>query len=67
MWHNERAWGVIDSDYTPGGCFTLFTSIQTDGYPGLVAGQQVNFEWEPTEMANFAFRTIRVQATPTQR
>jgi len=38
--------GIIDSDETPGGCWTLFHSVAVEGFPALREGQQVEFEWD---------------------
>ena len=49
--------GIIDSDETPGGCWTLFHSVAVEGFPALRKGQQVEFQWNeldsPTHRCNF--------------
>ena len=60
-WNIEEMQGIIDSDETPGGCWTLFHSVAVEGFPALREGQQVEFEWNaldnPMNGCNFA--TIR--------
>ncbi|MFC9360239.1 hypothetical protein ACFTZB_27180 [Rhodococcus sp. NPDC057014] len=60
-WNIEGMQGIIDSDETPGGCWTLFHSVAVEGFPALREGQQVEFEWNaldnPMNGCNFA--TIR--------
>lgn len=60
-WSIEAMWGIIDSDETPGGCWTLFHSVAVDGFPALREGQQVEFEWEALDspMHGCSFSTIR--------
>lgn len=60
VWHAEEGWGVLDSSETPGGCWTHFSDVEMDGYRELVAGQQVDLEWERADQDGFSFRAVRV-------
>lgn len=53
--------GIIDSDETPGGCWTLFHSVAVEDFPALREGQQVEFEWDALDspMSGCNFSTIR--------
>ncbi|MHA4852115.1 cold-shock protein [Rhodococcus sp. MSC1_016] len=60
-WDFGRMQGIIDSDETPGGCWTLFHSVAVEGFPSLREGQQVEFEWDVLDspMMGCDFYTIR--------
>lgn len=47
-WHTVDGWGVIESNDTPGGCWTHFSSISGHGFLELAVGDSVQFDWEPT-------------------
>ncbi|WP_433664126.1 hypothetical protein ACQPW1_19545 [Nocardia sp. CA-128927] len=50
-WHAEEGWGVIDAAAVP-----ALKSERRD----LVAGEQVEFEWELAEQDGFQFRALRL-------
>lgn len=56
VWHSEEGWGVIDSDETPGGCWTHFSMVLVAGYTDLVVGQDVEFE--AADQDGYLFRTL---------
>ncbi|MDT2007283.1 hypothetical protein FXW78_27220 [Rhodococcus opacus] len=60
-WSPQEMWGIIDSDETPGGCWTLFHSVAVEGFPVLREGHQVEFEWDTLDspMHGCDFYTIR--------
>ncbi|WP_378735968.1 hypothetical protein [Nocardia brasiliensis] len=58
-WHAEEGWGVIDAASVPGGCWAWFAALKTERRH-LVAGEQVEFEWEPAEQDGFEFRALRL-------
>lgn len=57
-WHGNEGWGVVDSEATPGGCWTFFTGVDA-GHFLLSPGQQVEFEWELAEQDGFQYRALR--------
>jgi len=59
-WHSAEGWGVIDSDSTPGGCWTHFGSVNTSGYRALRPGQPVWFEFETGPQDGYAYRAVTV-------
>jgi CspA family cold shock protein len=59
-WHEDEGWGVIDSPDTPGGCWTHFSHIETNGYRALRAGQTVALEWSSPGQDGFLYRAVRV-------
>nr|WP_254664998.1 hypothetical protein [Rhodococcus erythropolis] len=50
-WDEGGMQGVIDSADTPGGSWTSWTSVVVHGFPGLVEGQEVEFEWNQLDEA----------------
>jgi cold shock CspA family protein len=64
VWHDDEAWGVIDSADTPGGCWAGFARVWADSRPTpgpgehvvttkftrLFEGETVDFEWERTSV-----------------
>jgi cold shock protein len=58
VWHEEDGWGVIDSDATPGGCWTHYSSVLVAGYKGLQAGRAVTFTFETAEQDGYSFRAV---------
>ncbi|WP_220095795.1 MULTISPECIES: hypothetical protein [unclassified Rhodococcus (in: high G+C Gram-positive bacteria)] len=56
--------GVIDSADTPGGSWTSWTSVVVHGFPGLVEGQEVEFEWNQLDEAADGYDFHTVQAWP---
>jgi len=71
-WHDEQGWGVLDSDATPGGCWTHFSVLDFDGYRSLSPGQQVRLTAESPGQDGFPWRAVRVDidgvapAAPTE-
>lgn len=59
-WHDEQGWGVLDSDATPGGCWTHFSVLDLDGYRSLASGQQVRLTAESPGQDGFPWRAVRV-------
>lgn len=59
VWLEDEGWGVIDTDQTPGGCWTHFSSVHTAGYRTLSAGQKVMVDWEVGGQDGYAFRAVR--------
>lgn len=60
FWNHEEGWGLIDSDVTPGGCWTLFTSVLVPGEKSLRTGQQVNFTFEAADQDGYRYRALEV-------
>lgn len=58
-WYHDQGWGVIDTDQTPGGCWTHFGSVHVAGYRSPTAGQVVLVEWEVAEQDGYAYRAVR--------
>lgn len=59
VWYDEDGWGVIDSDETPGGCWTHYSQVAAAGHRDLQAGQIVELEWEAARQDGFDFRALR--------
>ena len=59
-WDDEEGWGVLDSDATPGGCWTHFAALDVDGYRTLSPGQRVLLEAESPGQDGYAWRALRV-------
>lgn len=60
IWHDDQGWGVIDSEATPGGCWTHYSSLLVDGFQTLAAGQEVTFTFEAIEQDGYPFRAVQV-------
>lgn len=71
-WHEDEGWGVIDSVETPGGCWALFTAIESpiiessegmtvSEYKVVVAGDAVDLIWEQPGQDGFDFRAVTVR------
>lgn len=58
-WDDERGWGVVDSDETPGGCWAGFGAVAVEGFRTLQPGEAVELEWERAPQDGFAFRATR--------
>ncbi len=58
VWHDAQGWGVIDSDLTPGGCWTHFSVLLVPGYKALATGQQVSFRFEAADQDGYSFRAV---------
>jgi CspA family cold shock protein len=59
-WSDEDGWGVIDSAETPGGCWTHFSVIVSQGYRSLEPGSQVAFTYEAPGQDGFGYRAVQV-------
>jgi CspA family cold shock protein len=59
-WHADEGWGVIDSDATPGGCWTHFGDVLMSGYRFLSPGQPVAFEFETGWQDGYDYRAVAV-------
>lgn len=66
-WRQAKGWGVIDSDDTPGGCWSFWTAIDLGDaahdslrIAGLEPGQPVDFDWVPATQDGYLFRATRV-------
>jgi len=59
-WDDEKGSGVLESDATPGGCWTHFSVLDVDGYRTLSPGQQVRLTAESAEQDGFPWRAVRV-------
>ncbi len=59
-WSDEEGWGVLDSNCTPGGCWTHFSAVDFDGYRALTVGQTVSLTAESGEQDGFQWRALRV-------
>lgn len=59
-WDDEQGWGVLDSDATPGGCWTHFSVLDFDGYRTLSAGQAVRLKAESPGQDGFSWRAVHV-------
>jgi cold shock protein len=60
-WRDDEGWGVIDSPVTPGGCWTHFSVIRSDGYRALTPGETVSFDFEEPGQDGFPFRATAVR------
>lgn len=61
VWYSEDGWGVIDSDETPGGCWTHCSNVAIPGFRSLRAGQQVELRWESRGQDGFDFRALQAR------
>jgi cold shock protein len=59
-WSREEGWGVIDSQDTPGGCWTHFSSVLVPGSRELRAGQSVTLNYEQADQDGYTFRATEV-------
>jgi CspA family cold shock protein len=59
-WDDEQGWGVLDSDATPGGCWTHFSVLDFNGYRSLSPGQQVRLTAESPGQDGFPWRAVHV-------
>ena len=57
-WHDDEGWGVLDSDATPGGCWTHCSAVLVAGYRTLAVGQEVRLEPEVADQDGYAFRAV---------
>lgn len=60
MWDDAQGWGVLDSDATPGGCWTHFSALDFDGYRSLSPGQQVQLVAEAPGQDGYPWRALRI-------
>ncbi|MFD9662880.1 cold shock domain-containing protein [Rhodococcus sp. NPDC059968] len=66
-WSIQEMHGIIDSDETPGGCWTLFHSVAVEGFPSLREGQQVEFEWDALDSPMHGCNFYTIRAWPSGR
>ena len=59
VWLDEQGWGVIESQETPGGCWTHFSAVAVAGFARLEVGQVVLLEWEAAGQDGYAYRAVR--------
>ena len=59
-WDDEQGWGVLESDATPGGCWTHFSVLDFDGYRSLSPRQQVQLVAESPGQDGYPWRAVRV-------
>lgn len=57
-WYADEGWGVLDSEATPGGCWTHFSAL--DGYCSLSPGDRVRLEAESPGQDGWPWRAVRV-------
>ena len=60
----DAGWGVIVSDFTPGGCFVHFSVIRMAGFKALERGQLVTFTFEKPGFLQDGYRYRAVMVTP---
>ncbi len=60
-WHEDEGWGVLDSEATPGGCWTHFSNLDMGGYRSLRTAQVVEFTVETPGQDGFDFRASAVR------
>lgn len=61
FWNDEHGWGVIDSEDTPGGCWTHFSHLVMPSYSTPTAGDIVELDWEAFEQDGYAYRATEVR------
>lgn len=59
-WNTHRAWGVLDSPETPGGCWAHLSSIARPGPWDVQPGDEFVLEWEHARQDGFAYRAVRM-------
>lgn len=60
QWRADEGWGVIESDETPGGCWTHWTTVRVAGPPALTEGLRVNFTFRERATHGFDYETCEV-------
>jgi CspA family cold shock protein len=62
--NDEDGWGVLTAAEVPGEVWVHFSSIEAEGYRELVAGQDVEFDWEhvPAGQDGYIYRACRVRS-----
>jgi len=60
VWHEQKGWGVLDSELTPGGCWAHFSHLLVAGHRSLTAGEAVSFTFEEVDQDGFVFRVLEV-------
>lgn len=58
LWADEEGWGVLDSDATPGGTWTHYSSVVGTGFRRLDPGQTVEFTYEHAKQDGYEFRAV---------
>jgi cold shock protein len=59
-WNTHRAWGVLDSPETPGGCWAHLSNIARPGPWDIQPGDEYMLEWEHAQQDGFAYRAVRM-------
>ncbi len=59
-WYADEGWGVLDSDATPGGCWTHFSGVDVDGDRSLSPGDEVRLVAESPGQDGWPWRAVRV-------
>ncbi|MFF0268583.1 cold-shock protein [Kribbella sp. NPDC004536] len=59
-WNDEEGWGVVDCPSTPGGCWTHFSVIDSEGFRSLPPGGPVRVEWESPGQDGYDYRATAV-------
>ncbi len=65
-WNTHRAWGVLDSPQTPGGCWAHVSSIARPGPWNVEAGDEYLLQWESAQQDGFAYRAVRMWLAGTE-
>ena len=60
-WNDEDGWGVLDSDATPGGCWTHYSALDMDGYASAKPGQKAVLVYERANQDGYDWRAVRVR------
>lgn len=60
-WHDEEGWGVLDSEATPGGCWTHYSALDMDGYAAAKPGQGAVLVYEQANQDGYDWRALRVR------
>jgi CspA family cold shock protein len=70
-WYDDLGWGVLDCPETPGGCWVLYSTIESlakvgpDGtmstYKELTVGETVELDWEAPGQDGFDYRAVTVR------
>ena len=59
-WSADEGWGVLDSEATPGGCWTHFSALDLDGDRRLSPGDEVRLVAELPGQDGWPWRAVRV-------
>jgi cold shock CspA family protein len=61
FFRSDKGWGGIESDETPDDVWIHFSMIAHGGAPGLAAGDEVEFTYEPALQDSWRYRAITVR------